>query len=169
MGQIIKFPVKHSNAYNNLVQLFAICDSTESLEQYFEVMAVCHEDGYFFQGEFEQLTELARQKRLDLAKPEEKPAVEVVGPGLYLYWPEMGEQKPKCEIEAARSYYGKHFHISTALELKGRGITFDRVLESKNLSAKSQYKVGWREYTVTERAFELLQKKYSISQEVLLD
>ena len=81
----------------------------------------------------------------------------------------MGEQKPQCQIEAARSYYGRHYHISTPLELKGRGITFDRVLEAKNLTERYQYKDGWNEYTVTERAFDMLQQKYSISQESLLD
>lgn len=86
-----------------------------------------------------------------------------------MYCPEMGEQKPACQIEAHRSYYGKHFHISTPLELKGRGITFDGILEAKNLTASGQYKAGWREYTVTERAFEKLQEQYSISQENLLD
>ena len=81
----------------------------------------------------------------------------------------MGEQKPKCQIEAERSYYGRHYHIDTPLELKGRGITFDRVLEAKNLTASARYRVGWREYTVTERAFKKLQEQYTISQEVLLD
>lgn len=169
MAKIIQFPVQHSKAYNNLTQLFSICESTAALEEYFEVMAVCHEAGYFLPGEIEELTEQARQKRLDLAKPKLKPAVNADAPGLYLYCPEMGEQKPDCQIEAARSYYGRHYHISTPLQLKGRGITFDRVLEAKNLTASAQYKVGWNEYTVTERAFDMIQKKYSISQESFLD
>lgn len=169
MAKIIQFPVKSSNAYTNLEQLIAISDSTASIEEYFEVMAVCDEAGYFLPGEIEKLTEQVRQKRLDLAKPELKPAVNADAPGLYLYCPEMGEQKPQCQIEAARSYYGRHYHISTPLELKGRGITFDRVLEAKNLTERYQYKDGWNEYTVTERAFDMLQQKYSISQESLLD
>lgn len=45
MAKIIQFPVKSSTAYTNLVQLIAIADSTASLEEYFEVMAVCNEDG----------------------------------------------------------------------------------------------------------------------------
>lgn len=104
-----------------------------------------------------------------MEEPEEKPAAIPEKPGLYCYTPEMGEQKPKCQIEAERSYYGRHYHISTPLELKGRGITFDRILESKNLSKSAQYRLGWREYTVTERAFEKLQEQYTISQELLLD
>lgn len=169
MAKIIQFPTKSSNAYSNLEQLISICNSSESLEEYFEVMAVCHEAGYFLPGEIEKLTEQVRKKRLDFAKPELKPAVNADAPGLYLYCPEMGEQKPECQIEAARSYYGRHYHISTPLQLKGRGITFDRVLESKNLTASAQYKVGWNEYTVTERAFDKLQEQYSISQESFLD
>ena len=75
MAKIIQFPAKSSNAYTNLEQLIAVSDSTASLEQYFEVMAVCDEAGYFLPGEIEKLTEQVRQKRLDLAKPELKPAV----------------------------------------------------------------------------------------------
>ena len=81
----------------------------------------------------------------------------------------MGESRPDCQIVAQRSYYGKHFHISTPLSLKGRGITFDGVKEEKNLTASGKFMAGWNEYTVTERAFEKLQEKYSISQESLLD
>ena len=50
MAKIIQFPVKSSNAYTNLEQLIAVSDSTASLEQYFEVMAVCDEAGYFLPG-----------------------------------------------------------------------------------------------------------------------
>lgn len=169
MAIIIQFPVQHSNAYNNLTQLFPICENTASLEEYFEIMAVCHEAGYFLAGEIEELTEQIRSRRLELSKPELKPAASADVPGLYIYCPEMGEQKPECQIEAARSYYGSHYHISTPLQLKGRGITFERVLESKNLSKSAQYRTGWNEYIVTERAFDMLQKKYSISQESFLD
>ena len=98
-----------------------------------------------------------------------KPAVIPEKPGLYCYTPEMGEQKPKCQIEAERSYYGRHYHINTPLELKGRGIKKDGVKEAKNLRPNYQYMDGWFEYTVTERAFEKLQEQYTISQELLLD
>lgn len=169
MAQIIEFPVKTSNAYHNLSGLVALTDNTAVLEFYAEAVVVGMEEGNFLPGEPEKLTEQIRQKRIDLAKPKNKPAVTADKPGLYMYCPEMGEQKPACQIEAQRSYYGKHFHISTPLELKGRGITFDGILEAKNLTAVGQYKAGWREYTVTERAFEKLQEKYTISQESLLD
>lgn len=56
MAKIIQFPAKSSNAYTNLEQLIAVSDSTASLEQYFEVMAVCDEAGYFLPGEIEKLT-----------------------------------------------------------------------------------------------------------------
>lgn len=169
MAKIIQFPVKSSNAYTNLEQLIAVSDSTASLEQYFEVMAVCDEAGYFLPGEIEKLTEQVRQKRLDLAKPELKPAVNADAPGLYLYCPEMGEQKPQCQIEAARSYYGRHYHISTPLELKGRGITLTEFWKQRTCPKDTSTMSGWNEYTVTERAFDMLQQKYSISQESLLD
>ena len=35
-AQIIQFPVQHSNGYNNLIQLFEICDSLESCNFYLE-------------------------------------------------------------------------------------------------------------------------------------
>ena len=53
MAKIIQFPAKSSNAYTNLEQLIAVSDSTASLEQYFEVMAVCDEAGYFLPGDID--------------------------------------------------------------------------------------------------------------------
>ena len=169
MAQIIQFPARHSSAYENLRQLVGITDDIVSLEMYAEATAACNEAGYFFPGELDDIKEQLRTKRLKLAEPEKKPAAKVNGPGLYMYTPEMGEQKPSCQIEAMRSYYGKHFHLYTPLDLKGKGITLDGVLEEKNLNASGKYRAGWFEYTVTARAFEKLQEKYSISQERLLD
>lgn len=166
---IIQFPQTHSNIFLNLTQLINLASDNQVVEEYAEIMAVCHEEGNFKPGEVETLQEQIRARRLENARPEEKPAAIPEKPGLYCYTPEMGEQKPKCQIEAERSYYGRHYHISTPLELKGRGITFDRILESKNLSKSAQYRLGWREYTVTKRAFDILKEKYSISMESLLD
>ena len=90
-------------------------------------------------------------------------------PGTHVYWPEMGDRKPECKIEASLSYYGKHYFLDTPLELKGRGITFIKKYERKDLTASGQYKVGWNEYQVTKRAFDLLKQQYSISMEALLD
>lgn len=166
MAKIIEF---HSKAYNNLSLLFAICESKEALEEYFECMAVLNETGRFLPGEAQALSEQVRAKRLELARPEQKPAAIVDHPGLYLYHPEMGEQKPQCQIEAARSYYGRHFHIYTPLQLKGRGIVFENVCDEKNTAKSAYYKIGWNEYTVTVRAFDKLCEQYSVSQECLLD
>lgn len=166
---IIQFPQTHSNIFLNLTQLINLASDNQVVEEYAEIMAVCHEEGNFKPGEVETLQEQIRARRLENARSEEKPAAIPEKPGLYCYTPEMGEQKPKCQIEAERSYYGRHYHISTPLELKGRGITFDRILESKNLSKSAQYRLGWREYTVTKRAFDILKEKYSISMESLLD
>ena len=166
---IIQFPQTHSNIFLNLTQLINLASDNQVVEEYAEIMAVCHEKGEFRPGEVETLQEQIRARRLENAKPEEKSAVVPEKPGLYCYTPEMGDRKPECQIEAGRSYYGGHYLIDTPLELKGRGITFDRVLESKNLSKSAQYRLGWREYTVTERAFDILKEKYSISMESLLD
>lgn len=172
---IISFPVERvtgiieSNAYSNLKNFIAICDDNRTLEFYAGTAEECQEKGFLNPGEFEKLTEQIRVRRLENARPEEKPAVIPEKPGLYCYTPEMGEQKPKCQIEAERSYYGRHYHINTPLELKGRGIKKDGVKEAKNLRPNYQYMAGWFEYTVTERAFEKLQEQYTISQELLLD
>lgn len=167
MAKVIEFP-KESKSYDNFRRIISVA-TNETLEFYAELMAVSAEEGYFLPGELEKLTEQLRQRRLDNAKPEPKLAVEALKPGLYLYYPEMGEQKPQCQIEAERSYYGRHYHLRTPLSLKGRGIVFDGILESKNLSKSAQYRLGWREYTVTKRAFDILKEKYSISMESLLD
>lgn len=169
MAQIIEFRQRRSNAYHNLTRLIEISNDTATLEFYAKALAVSAKEGLLLPGELENLTEQIREKRLDLAKPKQKAAQEVTGPGFYLYCPEMGESHPECQIIAQRSYYGKHFHISTPLSLKGRGVTFDGVKEAKNLKEKYQFMAGWNEYTVTERAFEKLQEQYSISQESLLD
>lgn len=169
MAAIIQFPQRESNSYRNLTRLIDLADNTAALGFYTEALVVGIEEGNFLPGEQEKLTEQIRSKRLDLTRPETRPAVKAEKPGLYLYCPEMGESRPDCQIVAQRSYYGKHFHISTPLSLKGRGITFDGVKEEKNLTASGKFMAGWNEYTVTERAFEKLQEKYSISQESLLD
>ena len=169
MAAIIQFPQRESNSYRNLTRLIDLADNTAALGFYAEELVVGIEEGNFLPGEQEKLTEQIRSKRLDLTRPATRPAVKADKPGLYLYCPEMGESRPDCQIVAQRSYYGKHFHISTPLSLKGRGITFDGVKEEKNLTASGKFMAGWNEYTVTERAFEKLQEKYSISQESLLD
>lgn len=78
-------------------------------------------------------------------------------------------QKIHLRIIGRERHYGRHYHINTPLELKGRGIKKDGVKEAKNLRPNYQYMAGWFEYTVTERAFEKLQEQYTISQELLLD
>lgn len=169
MAKIIQFVKRESNAYRNLTAFIEAAETTSALEFYFEAIAVSQEEGFFLPGECDRLTEQARKRRLELSRPEERPAEIAEKPGLYLYCPEMGEKRPECQIVASRSYYGRHYHISTALELKGRGVTFDGVKEAKRLTDKYQFMAGWREYTVTERAFEKLQEQYTISMESLLD
>lgn len=100
---IIQFPQTHSNIFLNLTQLINLASDNQVVEEYAEIMAVCHEEGNFKPGEIETLQEQIRTRRLENARPEEKPAVIPEKPGLYCYTPEMGEQKPKCQIEAERS------------------------------------------------------------------
>lgn len=83
--------------------------------------------------------------------------------------PEMGEQKPKAQIEIKLSHYGKHYYLTTPLELKGRGIKHLMTYTANDLHEKTQHKVGWHKYKATIRATEKLTEQYDMSQESLLD
>lgn len=92
-----------------------------------------------------------------LESPEQ---VETVEPdkkvGTTLYYPEMGDKKPVCDIEVKLGYGGK-WRLKTALELSGRGI---KLHSSEN---------GINIYYATDNAFYKLEKEFSMSHEVLLD
>ena len=166
MAQIIQFPVKEqvvSNGYNNLSRLISGAETTEALNWYIESMERLEKAGNLLDGEAQKLEEQGKKKRLEMSATD---PVEV--PGVYCYTPEMGGQKPDCQMEASRGYYGKHCFIDTPLELKGRGIELIKKYQEKDFCSKD-HRVGWNEYRVTNRAFEKLKEKYSISQECLLD
>ena len=166
MAQIIQFPVKEqvvSNGYHNLSRLISGADTTEALNWYIESMERLEKAGNLLDGEAQKLEEQGKKKRLEMSAAD---PVEV--PGVYCYTPEMGGQKPDCQMEASRGYYGKHWFIDTPLELKGRGIELIKKYQEKDFCSKD-HRVGWNEYRVTNRAFEKLKEKYSISQECLLD
>ena len=169
MCKVIQFPTRESNGYKNLTQLIQIADNIGTLNFYIESIDQLENMGALLPGEREKLTEQGRSKRLELAKPEPVEAEKPEKPGTYIYTPEMGQEKPECQMEASRSYYGNHMYVDTPLEIKGRGITFIKKYESKHLTASGQYKVGWNEYRVTNLAFKKLEEKYTISMECLLD
>ncbi len=84
------------------------------------------------------------------------------------YYPEMDEPKPEAEIEAQMSHSGKHWFLRTRLTLaESRGVKFVGVLTAGQLVPGSRL-VGWREYKVTNRAFDLLSKQHRIVSESLL-
>lgn len=120
-------------------------------------------------GEYEHLKDLIRAKRLKIAEAEKKAAEDVKGPGLHCFTPEMGEQRPNCQIVAMRSYYGKHYHIYTPLQLKGRGVELVGLVSAMTAQKLFHMENNCVEYLVTARAFEKLQKEYSISMECCLD
>lgn len=172
MAQIIQFPVKEkqvSNGYDNLSRLIAVAATKEVLNFYIESMEQMEESGNLLDGEAQKLTEQGREKRLEMAKPDPVEKEPVENPGVYCYTPEMGQKKPDCQMEASRGYYGGHWYIDTPLEIKGRGITFLKKYADKDFCVPGNYRVGWNEYRVTDRAFGILKTKYSISQECLLD
>lgn len=172
MGKIIHFPVKEqavSNGYDNLARLIAVTTTLDSLNFYIESIRQMEEKGYLLDGEDEKLTEQGRKKRLEISRPDPQEPERVESAGVYSYTPEMGQQKPECQMEAQLSYYGKHYFVDTPLKLKGRGITLVKQYEEKDFCAPGNHRVGWYGYRVTKNAFEKLKKQYSISMERLLD
>ena len=169
MGKVIQFPVRESNGYSNLSRLFSVANSVESVNFYLETLEQLKKDGYLLPGEYEKLKDRGRSKRLELAKPEPVAAKHPEKPGTYLYTSEMGQEKPVCQMEASRGYYGGHMYIDTPLEIKGRGIAFVKRYSEKDFVNPNNHKVGWNHYRVTNRAFEKLKQQYTISMECLLD
>lgn len=146
----------HTAHYAAVEALALAADNMQDVNDLLYLLPECSEIG-LADFEIRDLTKLLRSKRLELARP--APTKETVtGPGSYSYTPEMGQEKPDCQIEASLSHYGKHYHILTALELKGRGIT-----------REDDHPDGRHWYTVTTRAYRLLEEKYSISRCSYLD
>ena len=172
MGKIIHFPVKEqavSNGYDNLARLISVTTTLNSLNFYIESIRQMEEKDYLLDGEADKLTEQGRKKRLEISRPDPQEPERVESAGVYSYTPEMGQQKPECQMEAQLSYYGKHYFVDTPLKLKGRGITLVKQYEEKDFCTSGNYRVGWYEYRVTKNAFAKLKEQYSISMERLLD
>jgi hypothetical protein len=92
----------------------------------------------------------------------------------YNYCPEMNQSKPHHKFydgEVQASYNWKYQYIVTPLELKGRGITLQGVIDPKNYISAERiaYKIGWNEYKVTNNAFAKLEQQYKFVREELLD
>lgn len=86
------------------------------------------------------------------------------------YCPEMGEAKPKAQIEILGS--GRVVRIRTPLELpKMRGLTFLQTYKSSDLCdlPRAQRLIGWHSYDATKAAIEKLQVTYTMSREMVLD
>lgn len=172
MAKIIQFPVKKqevSNGYDNLARLIAVSATLETLNFYMENIEELEREGFLLDGEAEKLTEQGRKKRLEIAAPEQRESEEVKSAGIYSYAPEIGQQKPNCQLEAQLSYYGKHYYVDSPIELKGRGITLVKQYKEGDFCKPGNYRVGWYEYRVTTKAFDKLKSQYSISMERLLD
>lgn len=172
MAKIIQFPVKQhsaSNGYDNLARLIAIAATTDVLNFYMESIEEMQKNGYLLDGEAGKLVEQGRKKRIEISNPEPTEPEQVTGCGVYTYTPEMGQQKPDCQMEAQLLYYGKHYLVDSPIEIKGRGITFVKKYAEKDFCKAGDHRVGWYEYQVTKLAFEKLKEQYSISMESHLD
>lgn len=74
------------------------------------------------------------------------------------YTPEMNQKKtPFAAMESRMSFYGTHYYVDTALEIKGRGIT--------KISTNS----GKHTYKVTVNAYKKLESEYTIAMCSYLD
>lgn len=165
MCKIIQFPVRESNGYRNLKMLFEVCDNVKSCNFYLEIVEQLFESGDITEKEKFSLRRIGRTKRIELANPKTEPE-KVENPGTYCYTPEMGQQKPDCQMEASHSHYGGHYFVDTPLELKGRGIT---PVETHWIDGCKKQVENWKSYRVTNKAFEKLKEQYTISIECCLD
>lgn len=86
------------------------------------------------------------------------------------YYSEMGEKRPDdTEIDARLAHYGRHWFLTTRLELKGRGVTFlGKITAERLVDGENSPKCGCNEYKVTDAAFKRLCEEYKISSESLL-
>ena len=165
-GKCVQFPGTPS-VYADLIKLFDLSKTPQECSSCLEAAKVCHENGGITEAELAELVRIGRQKRLDLARPEPKKTA-ATAPGVYTYTPEMGESEPEAiQMTASLSYYGKHYHIDTPLELKGRGITKNDPPHWCEGTRKARE--NWQSYTVTKRAFEKLKTQYVIGMECRLD
>lgn len=148
---------KHSNAFNNLKNLFEICETMAEYRFYTESAEYCYKQNYITAKELFSLRTIAR-KKLEEIQAKNRPKAKIADkPGLYYYHPEMGEPEPiGCQMSASLSHNGRHYYITSVIELKGRGIT----LIEKNEK--------FFEYRCTDNAYEKLQKLYSIKVKSLL-
>lgn len=81
--------------------------------------------------------------------------------GAQVYYPELGHERPIADMEARLCHYGKHYYVSTPLELKGVGI---KLIDTHS----DERRKGWRRYRVTLRAMEALERTHRVAIEALL-
>ena len=79
-------------------------------------------------------------------------------PGEYIYYYETQQATIGCDFKASLSYYGKHYFLHPLHDglprLHGRGITYDE---------------AYREYKVTEKAYDKIKQQYRIQFEMCFD
>lgn len=89
-------------------------------------------------------------------------------PRVQSYTPEMGEAKPKTQLETDYAYGGGHWIYSPVELPTNRSIQFNKTYTERDLGAGDP-RIGWRIYRVTDRGLKLLEEQYTISRKVLLD
>nr|WP_294529221.1 hypothetical protein [uncultured Rhodopila sp.] len=86
--------------------------------------------------------------------------------GLIGYYPEMGEARPETKIEARLAHYGKHYFLTSSVQLSGRGVEFLKTIKPGDMT--NSRRDGWHEYKVTLKAFDAICKAHAVACEILL-
>ena len=66
MSKIIQFPVRESNGFYNLKQLFEICDTVESCNFYLDLAETMYRKENITEKELYTLRRIGRSKKLNL-------------------------------------------------------------------------------------------------------
>ena len=61
-AQIIRFPVQHSNGYNNLIQFFEVCSLLEACNFYLDTAEILYSEGGITEEELHLLRTAGRQE-----------------------------------------------------------------------------------------------------------
>lgn len=92
MCKIIPFPVQESTGFINLKQFFEVSGTVKTTEFYLGTAEELARQNKITQSELLTLRRIGRQKLKTL---ESQTAAPVAVPGLYMYTPEMGQEKPE--------------------------------------------------------------------------
>lgn len=126
---VIPFPVlagpgqeTESPFYRSLRDLLEDGVGPEALSFHLTAAARAYEAGTITAGELSALREIGRREHGETTRPVPPPIIQTTAPGVYPWYPELGEEEPSADLRATLGHYGGHWYVDTPLILKGRGI-----------------------------------------------